>query len=51
MNMVHSLLVVITRVRVSLAGAQSYYGVKSALTILGKIIGGCMFVGAFRGKK
>ncbi|ERF78099.1 glutamate-1-semialdehyde aminotransferase [Gallibacterium anatis 12656/12] len=42
---------VMTGFRVALAGAQSYYDVKSDLTTLGKIIGGGMPVGAFGGKK
>lgn len=42
---------VMTGFRVTLGGAQSYYGVKPDLTTLGKIIGGGMPVGAFGGKK
>lgn len=42
---------VMTGFRVSLGGAQSYYGVKPDLTTLGKIIGGGMPVGAFGGKR
>lgn len=36
---------------VSLQGAQGYYGIKPALTTLGKIIGGGMPVGAFGGRR
>ena len=42
---------VMTGFRVSLQGAQGYYGVIPDLTTLGKIIGGGMPVGAFGGKK
>lgn len=42
---------VITGFRVSLGGAQELYGVKPDLTILGKIIGGGMPVGAYGGRK
>ncbi len=42
---------VMTGFRVSLKGAQGYYGVTPDLTTLGKIIGGGMPVGAFGGKK
>lgn len=42
---------VMTGFRVSLAGAQSYYGVTPDLTTLGKVIGGGMPVGAVGGKK
>ncbi|WP_316677684.1 glutamate-1-semialdehyde 2,1-aminomutase [uncultured Tolumonas sp.] len=42
---------VMTGFRVSLQGAQGYYGVTPDLTTLGKIIGGGMPVGAFGGKK
>ena len=42
---------VMTGFRVSLQGAQGYYGVDPDLTTLGKIIGGGMPVGAFGGKK
>ena len=42
---------VMTGFRVSLGGAQAYYGVKPDLTTLGKIIGGGMPVGAFGGKR
>jgi len=42
---------VMTGFRVSLRGAQGYYGVQPDLTTLGKVIGGGMPVGAFGGKK
>lgn len=42
---------VMTGFRVSLQGAQGYYGVVPDLTTLGKIIGGGMPVGAFGGKQ
>ncbi|WP_024872568.1 glutamate-1-semialdehyde 2,1-aminomutase [Tolumonas lignilytica] len=42
---------VMTGFRVSLQGAQGYYGITPDLTTLGKIIGGGMPVGAFGGKK
>ncbi len=42
---------VMTGFRVSLSGAQGYYGVTPDLTALGKIIGGGMPVGAFGGKR
>ena len=42
---------VMTGFRVSLQGAQGYYGVQPDLTTLGKVIGGGMPVGAFGGKK
>lgn len=42
---------VMTGFRVSLGGAQAYYGIEPDLTTLGKIIGGGMPVGAFGGKK
>jgi len=42
---------VMTGFRVALGGAQAYYGVKSDLTTLGKVIGGGMPVGAFGGKR
>ncbi len=42
---------VMTGFRVSLGGAQGYYGITPDLTTLGKIIGGGMPVGAFGGKK
>ena len=41
---------VITGFRVALGGAQEYYKIKPDLTILGKIIGGGLPVGAFGGK-
>ena len=40
---------VMTGFRVSLAGAQAYYGVTPDLTTLGKVIGGGMPVGAVGG--
>jgi glutamate-1-semialdehyde 2,1-aminomutase len=42
---------VITGFRVSLGGAQEYYGVKPDLTTLGKIAGGGLPVGIFGGRK
>lgn len=42
---------VMTGFRVSLSGAQGYYGVSPDLTTLGKVIGGGMPVGAFGGKR
>ena len=42
---------VITGFRVALGGAQALYGVKPDLTVLGKIIGGGLPVGAFGGKR
>jgi len=42
---------VMTGFRVSLGGAQGYYGITPDLTTLGKVIGGGMPVGAFGGKK
>lgn len=42
---------VMTGFRVALGGAQSYYGIKPDLTILGKVIGGGMPVGAFGGRR
>jgi len=42
---------VITGFRVALGGAQEYYKIKPDLTILGKIIGGGLPVGAFGGKR
>lgn len=42
---------VISGFRVSLTGAQGYYGVRPDLTCLGKIIGGGFPVGAFGGRK
>ena len=41
---------VITGFRVAYGGAQGLYGVTPDLTTLGKIIGGCMPVGAFGGR-
>ncbi len=42
---------VMTGFRVSLTGAQGYYGIDADITTLGKVIGGGMPVGAFGGKK
>jgi glutamate-1-semialdehyde 2,1-aminomutase len=42
---------VMTGFRVSLSGAQGYYGVRPDLTTLGKILGGGMPVGAFGGRR
>src|SRR5581483_10024893 len=42
---------VMTGFRVTLGGAQQWYGVKPDLTTLGKIIGGGLPVGAFGGKR
>ena len=42
---------VMTGFRVSLQGAQGYYGIQPDLTTLGKVIGGGMPVGAFGGRK
>lgn len=42
---------VMTGFRVSLQGAQGYYGITPDLTTLGKIIGGGMPVGAFGGRR
>ena len=42
---------VMTGFRVSLQGAQGYYGIQPDLTTLGKVIGGGMPVGAFGGKR
>ncbi len=42
---------VMTGFRVSLAGAQGYYGIEPDITTLGKVIGGGMPVGAFGGKR
>ncbi len=42
---------VMTGFRVSLGGAQQYYGVTPDLTTLGKVVGGGLPVGAFGGKK
>jgi glutamate-1-semialdehyde 2,1-aminomutase len=41
---------VITGFRVSYGGAQDYYGLKPDITVLGKIIGGGLPVGAFGGR-
>lgn len=42
---------VMTGFRVSLGGAQQYYGIKPDLTCLGKVIGGGLPVGAYGGKR
>lgn len=42
---------VITGFRLGLGGAQSYYGVRPDLTVLGKIIGGGLPVGAVGGRR
>ena len=42
---------VITGFRLSLGGAQQYYGIMPDLTCLGKIIGGGLPVGAYGGKR
>ncbi|QIL90273.1 glutamate-1-semialdehyde 2,1-aminomutase [Microbulbifer sp. SH-1] len=42
---------VMTGFRVSLTGAQGYYGIEADITTLGKVIGGGMPVGAFGGKR
>lgn len=42
---------VITGFRISYSGAQGYYSIVPDLTVLGKIIGGGMPVGAYGGKK
>jgi glutamate-1-semialdehyde 2,1-aminomutase len=42
---------VMTGFRVALGGAQSLYGVKPDLTMLGKVIGGGLPVGAFGGRR
>jgi glutamate-1-semialdehyde 2,1-aminomutase len=42
---------VMTGFRVALGGAQSLYNVKPDLTVLGKVIGGGMPVGAFGGRR
>ncbi len=42
---------VMTGFRVALGGAQSVYGIAPDLTVLGKIIGGGLPVGAFGGRK
>lgn len=41
---------VMTGFRVSLGGAQGYYGIKPDMTCLGKVIGGGLPVGAYGGK-
>ena len=42
---------VMTGFRVSLGGAQQFYGITPDLTTLGKVVGGGLPVGAFGGKK
>ncbi len=42
---------VMTGFRVSLGGAQQYYGVTPDMTTLGKVVGGGLPVGAFGGKR
>ncbi len=42
---------VITGFRLSLSGAQGYFGIEPDLTTFGKIIGGGMPVGAYGGRK
>jgi glutamate-1-semialdehyde 2,1-aminomutase len=42
---------VMTGFRVSLGGAQEYFGIKPDMTCLGKVIGGGLPVGAYGGKK
>ena len=42
---------VITGFRISLGGAQEYFGIEADLTTLGKIIGGGFPIGLFGGKK
>lgn len=42
---------VITGFRLSLGGAQEYYGITPDLTTLGKIVGGGMPIGAYGGRK
>lgn len=42
---------VMTGFRVSLGGAQGYYGITPDLTALGKVLGGGLPVGAFGGKR
>ncbi len=42
---------VITGFRLSLGGAQEYYGVRPDITTLGKIVGGGMPIGAYGGRK
>jgi glutamate-1-semialdehyde 2,1-aminomutase len=41
---------VITGFRITYGGAQEYYGIKPDITVLGKIIGGGLPVGAFGGR-
>ncbi len=53
-NKYNSLLIfdeVITGFRLSMGGAQEYYGIKPDITTLGKIIGGGLPVGAYGGRK
>jgi glutamate-1-semialdehyde 2,1-aminomutase len=50
----HSLLIfdeVMTGFRITLQGAQGYYGIEPDLTTLSKIIGGGLPIGAFGGKR
>lgn len=42
---------VITGCRISIGGAQKYYGVKPDLTTLGKVVGGGMPIGVFGGRR
>lgn len=42
---------VITGFRLSLGGAQEYFGIRPDLTTLGKIVGGGMPIGAYGGKR
>lgn len=42
---------VITGFRISIGGAQQYYGVKPDITVLGKIVGGGMPLAAYGGKR
>ena len=42
---------VITGFRLSLSGAQGYYGIEPDLTTFGKIIGGGLPVGAYGGRR
>ncbi len=42
---------VITGLRLSLGGAQEFYGVRPDITVLGKVLGGGMPMGAFGGSK
>lgn len=42
---------VITGFRLSLGGAQEYFGIKPDLTALGKIVGGGMPIGAYGGRR